>query len=490
MSVEERCSAPTARHVFTSTGWQRRYAHRLVITDLFIVVAVVFGTQAGWLGFTGQDVVGLTILDYSGLSIVLVLAWMSVLAIYDTRSPRVIGYDTAEYRAIVSGAVRLFGAFAIISYLLQASVSRGYILISFPLGVIALIVGRRMWRSWLHGQRQVGQMVSRVLLVGDGAANLRIHSELMKNPETGYVVVGACTAASDDTTRLGSTDVPVFGSIDDVPRALEICGADTVLVSSESGLPADRVRELSWQLEAGQQHLIMAPNLTDIGGPRIHMRPVAGLALMHVETPKYTGPQVVAKRAFDALGSAVLIALLSPVLLTIAFLVKATSPGPVLYGQERVGMNGTPFRMMKFRSMVVDADVQLSSLLAEQGRSDAPLFKVENDPRITRVGRVLRKFSLDELPQLFNVLLGTMSLVGPRPQRDGEVALYDDAAQRRLIVKPGMSGLWQVSGRSALTWEDAIRLDLYYVENWSLTGDLNILFRTFRAVFAPGATAH
>lgn len=472
------------------TNWQGRYARRLAVTDLLIVVAVVFGTQFIWLGFSAQDVSGLNLLDYSALSILLIVAWMTTLAVYDTRSPRVVGYDAAEYRAIIDGALRLFGITAIISFLLQANISRGYILISFPLGVALLVLGRWLWRRWLQKQRTHGRMISRVLLIGDTTANLRIHSELLRSPESGFVVVGACSTSPERTDRLGPTSIPILGGIDDVAYALDATGADTVLVSSESGLPADRVRELSWQLEAGQQHLIMAPNLTDIGGPRIHMRPVAGLPLMHVETPKYTGPQVVAKRAFDILGSGALILLLSPVLLVIAFLVKSTSHGRILYGQERVGMNGVPFKMLKFRSMVVGADAQLAQLLAEQGRSDSPLFKIENDPRITKVGRVLRKFSLDELPQLFNVFLGSMSLVGPRPQRDGEVALYDEAAERRLIVKPGMSGLWQVSGRSTLSWEDAIRLDLYYVENWSLTGDLNILFRTFKAVFAPGETAH
>ncbi|MDR6867248.1 exopolysaccharide biosynthesis polyprenyl glycosylphosphotransferase [Microbacterium resistens] len=474
----------------TRSDWQSGYARRLMVSDLIVVTAVVFGTQAAWLGISHAGITGIGLLDYTGLSALLVVAWMAALAMYDTRSPRVVGYGSGEYRAIVNGALRLFGLFAIASYLLQAEISRGYVLISFPLGVIVLIFSRWLWRRWLLRRRKGGDMVSRVLLVGDTKANLRILAELSRQPEAGYVVVGVCTASPKTSDTLGPTKVPVLGGLDDLAHALEETKADTVLVSSESGLAAERVRELSWQLEAGQQHLIMAPNLTDIGGPRIHMRPVAGLPLMHVETPRYTGPQVVAKRAFDMLGSGLLILLLSPVLITIAILVKTTSRGPVLYGQERIGMNGVPFMMMKFRSMIVDADAQLESLLAAQGRSDSPLFKVENDPRITTVGRILRKYSLDELPQLFNVFLGSMSLVGPRPQREGEVALYDDAAQRRLIVKPGMSGLWQVSGRSSLSWEDAIRLDLYYVENWSLTGDLNILFRTFKAVFAPGETAH
>ena len=185
-----------------------------------------------------------------------------------------------------------------------------------------------------------------------------------------------------------------------------------------------------------------------------------------------------------------MIVLLSPLLVGAALAVKFTSPGPIFYRQERIGRLGRTFGMFKIRSMVRGADDQLASLLDLEGTDAEPLFKVNNDPRITPVGRVLRKHSIDELPQLFNVLRGDMSLVGPRPQRPAEVAMYDDAAHRRLLVKPGMSGLWQVSGRSQLPWEDAVRLDLYYVENWSFIQDIQILFRTIKAVVAPGETAH
>lgn len=230
--------------------------------------------------------------------------------------------------------------------------------------------------------------------------------------------------------------------------------------------------------------MILAPALTDVAGPRIHTQPVAGLPLIHVSTPKLTGGKKVAKRSFDLIIAGLLVALLSPLFLLLALMVKLTDGGPVFYRQERIGLRGTTFHMLKFRSMRVDADAQLHALLAAQGSGNTPLFKVENDPRITPLGRILRKYSLDELPQLLNVLGGSMSLVGPRPQREGEVALYDDAAHRRLYVSPGMSGLWQVSGRSNLSWEESIRLDLYYVENWSLMGDVVILFKTFKAVFA------
>jgi exopolysaccharide biosynthesis polyprenyl glycosylphosphotransferase len=259
---------------------------------------------------------------------------------------------------------------------------------------------------------------------------------------------------------------------------------DAVVISAGVHMHPDELRSLGWELAARDIGMILAPALTDIAGPRIHTQPVAGLPLIHVSTPKLTGGKRVAKRSFDILIASFLLLVLAPVFLALALLVKTTSPGPIFYKQERVGLRGTTFNMLKFRSMKQDADAQLQSLLEAQGSAGKPLFKVEHDPRITPIGRVLRKYSLDELPQLLNVLGGSMSLVGPRPQRDLEVALYDDAAHRRLYVSPGMSGLWQVSGRSNLTWEESIRLDLYYVENWSLMGDVLILLKTFKAVFA------
>jgi len=205
--------------------------------------------------------------------------------------------------------------------------------------------------------------------------------------------------------------------------------------------------------------------------------------LIHVDRPTYRGANRLLKKTFDGVTSVLLVLLLSPVLLAVAVAVKLTSKGPVFFRQERVGINGEMFRMIKFRSMVVDAEARLASLREEQhDAGNQVLFKIKNDPRITKVGKFIRRFSIDELPQLFNVVIGDMSLVGPRPPLMAEVELYGDEARRRLLVKPGMTGLWQVSGRSDLTWDDTVRLDVYYVENWSITGDLVILWKTAKAV--------
>jgi exopolysaccharide biosynthesis polyprenyl glycosylphosphotransferase len=401
----------------------------------------------------------------------------------------VLGTGPDEYKLIANASVRLFGAVAIVAFLFQVNVARGYILIAFPLGIAVLWFSRWMWRQWLTVQRRQGRHSSTVLLVGSEDSVANIARELQRHVEAGYRVLGACIPNGTVAKFLPGTDIPIFGNLEHLPKALLDCGADTVMITSSDHLPAQRVRELSWSLEPGRQHLVVAPSLTDIGGPRIHTRPVAGLPLIHVETPSYEGRKQFSKRAFDFIGSAVLVLLASPILGVLALVVRFTSEGPILYRQERVGLKGGIFHMLKFRSMVVDADEQLAELLKAQGRHDRPGFKVHDDPRLTKVGAILRRYSLDELPQLLNVLKGDMSLVGPRPQREGEVALYDSASARRLFVKPGMSGLWQVSGRSRLSWEDSIRLDLYYVENWSIAGDIVILWRTVRAVLLPAGGA-
>ena len=491
MTSEKTATVPIAKRTH---DWRNVYANRLVLTDLLVLIWVVFGVQIAWLGFDTAEVAARgeseqLALSYTTLSVIVIALWMVLLGLSGTRSPRVLGSGPEEYKLIATATVRLFGIVAIVSYLFQIDVARGYILIAFPFGITVLAFSRWIWRQWLRAARRDGRYTSKVLLVGSEITAAHLARELARHPESGYHVVGACLPTGTIGDRLASTDVPVCGNMTTVLAALEATGADTVTITSAEELTPKGIRELSWSLEAGRHHLIVAPSLTDIGGPRIHTRPVAGLPLIHVETPRYGGLKHFAKRAFDLVGAALLLLAASPVLTAVAALVKSSSAGPIFYRQERVGLNGKHFSMLKFRSMRMDADAELQALLDRQGSGDRPLFKVRDDPRLTRVGGTLRKYSLDELPQLLNVLKGDMSLVGPRPQRDGEVELYDAAAHRRLLLKPGMSGLWQVSGRSNLSWEDSIRLDLYYVENWSIAGDLIILWRTIRAVIAPGKDA-
>jgi exopolysaccharide biosynthesis polyprenyl glycosylphosphotransferase len=286
-----------------------------------------------------------------------------------------------------------------------------------------------------------------------------------------------------DEPPLQIAEVPVLGSLDEIAEVVRTSGADTVAVTATASFGPSAVRKLSWDLENTDAELILAPALTNIAGPRIHTQPVAGLPLIHVARPTYRGANRILKKSFDVVGSLLLLILFSPVLIVVAIAIKFTSPGPALFRQDRVGINGKSFRMMKFRSMEVDAEERLAKLRGErQDAGNDVLFKMRNDPRVTKIGRFIRRYSIDELPQLFNVVIGDMSLVGPRPPLKSEVDLYGDEVRRRLLVKPGMTGLWQVSGRSDLSWDDAVRLDVYYVENWSITGDIVIMWKTTKVV--------
>lgn len=425
---------------------------------------------------------------YGFVMFALGLGWLLALELADARDEHVVGHGTAEYRRLVHGTVGAFISLVAVAFLLRADLARGFVLAAPPIGIACLLIERWLARQWLRRQQRRGRFLHRAVVIGEPGKAAHILSTIRENADSGYQIVGVITRSGHAEVLEDGT--PVIGDFAGAVQAIDRCDADTLIVAGSDDLGPRRLRRLGWAMAEREVEWIVAPAMTDIAGPRIHVRPVAGLPLVHISFPVLEGGRRLLKRGFDLVAGGLLILLLSPLMLVVALVVKLTGPGPVFYRQERVGRRSQPFKMIKFRSMVQNADDQLAGLLADQGTDDKPLFKVENDPRITPAGRVLRKYSLDELPQLFNVLTGEMSLVGPRPQREAEVALYDDAAHRRLLVKPGMSGLWQVSGRSALSWEDALRLDLYYVENWSLGQDLIILLRTFRAVIAPDGTAH
>ncbi|MFE5672279.1 sugar transferase [Agromyces sp. NPDC056523] len=483
-------SVPALAPHMLVTRWQREYAMRLFATDLLGVTIAVLGSQ--WVRFGGRgaalDTYGAGERDfavtYTAVSIALIVAWMLALKLLATRDPRIVGSGSLEYKRIADASFRTFGLLAIIAFLTQSAIGRGYLLIAFPIGLVLLLFGRWVWRQWLNRQRERGAFSHRALLVGERTKAEHVALQMARHAEVGISIIGAVTDHGSVDRDLGD-GIPVVGALADVLAAIEETGVDTIVYTGSDEVDPQQLRELGWELEERSVSLIVAPALTDVAGPRLHARPVAGLPLIHVEYPSFDGGKATTKRAFDVIGSLVLIVLFAPIMLAVAAAVKATSTGAVFYSQERIGLRGEPFRMLKFRSMVSGADDQLKSLLDAQGTSDRPLFKVNDDPRITSVGRFIRRYSLDELPQFFNVLRGDMSLVGPRPQRPAEVALYEDYAHRRLFMKPGITGLWQVSGRSDLAWDDAIRLDLYYVENWSMMADLVILWRTVRAVVEP-----
>lgn len=469
--------------------WSIGYRNRLFASDILVVVWAVFGSEIVWLGSTENDVsisgaFANLPLSYTAVSTALSLAWIIFLSASASRDTRVVGIGTAEYRRITNSSLMLFGLLAIACYLLKIELARGYFATALPAGLAALLLSRWIWRQWLVSRRVNGTMAARVILLGSEESAVHIAEILRGSPAAGYIVVGAVTPNGRAGTVLGSSGVPILGTISDALDAMESIGADTVVVTSTAAMSPTHLRNLSWSLEPGRRHLVVAPGLTNIAGPRIHARPVSGLPLIHVETPRYEGARKLVKRVFDVVASTALLLVLSMPLVLIALTVKLTSPGPIIFRQSRVGINGKPFDMLKFRSMVEDAELRLNELVSDGASSpeNQIMFKMSEDPRVTGVGRFLRRFSLDELPQLANVLNGSMSLVGPRPPLMSEVAHYESHVNRRFLVTPGITGLWQVSGRSDLSWEDTVRLDLYYVENWTFVGDLVILWRTIRAV--------
>ena len=471
----------------TAAEWRLLYRRRLAFADGAVVV---WATVGAYLIRFQLDVVGSQpgeTVTYAFLTLILSLAWWVTLGALGSREPTILGAGIEEYKRVTTASFGLFGAVAILSYAFQFDTARGYVGLALPAGLFGLLFSRWTVRQILRSERRRGLSNSRVVVVGGPFAADHLIRSLNRQPDAGYEPVAACLVGPPDSALLTDLKTPVVGHVADpqsIVRAVKEYEADTVAISSGAQLRPGELRRLGWQLSALNVGMILAPALTDVAGPRIHTQPVSGLPLIHVSTPRLSGGKWVTKRIFDIFVSSLLLILLSPLFLVTAVLVKMSSPGPVFYRQERVGVRGSKFQMIKFRSMRPDADSQLMALLKEQGSDGSPLSKIQNDPRITPIGRIIRKFSIDELPQLLNVLGGSMSLVGPRPQRDHEVALYDEKAHRRLYVPPGMSGLWQVSGRSNLTWEESIQLDLYYVENWSLTQDIVILIKTFRAVLA------
>jgi exopolysaccharide biosynthesis polyprenyl glycosylphosphotransferase len=413
------------------------------------------------------------------LAVALPVVWIFSIATVRAYEPRFFGVGSDEFRRVLNAGLFLTAAVANLSYVTKAEFARGYALVTLPLMIFLDLAGRYALRKRLHRLRAQGRCMRRCVAAGHRGAVTELIRELRRSPHHGISIVAACLPAEDGQDDLDG--VPVLGGFGDVATVIRTCQAGTVAVLSCPEMDAARLRRLAWQLEKGDTDLFVAPALMDVAGPRTTIRPIAGLPLLHVDHPELTGGRRLVKSLFDRLVAGVSLLLLAPALMVIAALVRTT--GPVLFVQNRTGRDGTVFRMLKFRTMVQDAE-RLRLRLLTRNDGDGVLFKMKRDPRVTQVGGWLRRYSLDELPQLINVLRGDMSLVGPRPPLPEEVARYGVEVYRRLAVKPGLTGLWQVSGRSDLPWDEAVRLDLRYVENWSLTLDMQILWKTVSAVIS------
>ena len=494
---------------------ERRGQVLLLGVDL---LALVLAVTAGRLAEPGAPAV---------LAPAVVLTWPAVLAWRGGYDRHRVGAGTSELSRVVDASVRVGFAVVLVVYAAGAADARAFLLVTLPAGTGLLLAGRLAARSLERRGRRRSTGGRQVLAVGTVRDVLHLVQQARTAPGAGFHVTAACVpqytgpdrrrphsrrgsttpaphdqrdgdrrADSDrrgDLSELAAAGVPVLGTPRDVLTALVTSEADTVVVTGSGVLGRHALRRLAWQLEGTAARLYVASAVSDVAAPRISLQSLGGMTLLHVEAPLLGGARLALKSVVDRLAALACLAVLGPPLLVVAALIRLDSPGPALYRQQRVGVGGSTFACLKLRTMRVGADREVAGLQAQSAGNEAGngagngagnevLFKVRADPRVTTIGRVLRRYSVDELPQLLNVLGGSMSLVGPRPPLPAEVAGYGDDVRRRLFVKPGMTGLWQVSGRSDLSWAESVRLDLYYVENWSPSLDLALVARTVSAV--------
>jgi exopolysaccharide biosynthesis polyprenyl glycosylphosphotransferase len=476
--IGTRMDSRTTRHgtESASKAWQSAYLRQLVLADS--VCALTAALAAAHIRFGGMS--RLTA-DYLILTAALPFALVVSQLLAGGYDLRIIGTGSDEFRRTINAAAGVATSVIVVSYVARLDLSRAYAGIALPVATVADLAVRYWLRKRLHARRGSGQCVQRVVAAGHLAAVRDLVTTLDRDSYHGLSVVAACLTGSADEDLVAG--VPVAGPLDSVARAVREFGADTVAVLACPEMDPGRLRALAWELEKTGTDLCVAPTLLDVAGPRTTIRPVAGLPLLYLDHPDLVGGKQVVKDVFDRVAAACALVALAPLFGTLALAIRLLDPGPVFFRQTRVGRDGRAFTIYKFRTMVVDADAG-KHLLAARNQGSGVLFKVRRDPRVTRTGRWLRRWSLDELPQLVNVLTGDMSLVGPRPALPDEAARYCAQMRRRLAVKPGIPGLWQVSGRSDLPWDDAVRLDTRYVENWSFMLDLQILWKTWSAVIA------
>ncbi|MYT71950.1 sugar transferase [Streptomyces sp. cg28] len=460
-----------------ANDWEQRYRRSVITSDMVATALVVagignfFGARdaANWHEKWGILAFGTELLVLAALTVS--RAW----------APAVLGQGAEEFRRLGRS---LFTATVVLALGGIALTSRNiklWIFVAIPAIGIVTMTERYLLRLWLHKQRKEGQCLRPVLAAGSPATVHDLITRTRKFPHLGWRIEAVCTTDGLGPDGDHLDGVPVVGRLADLASHVQRDGYRVVAVTPDPHWTPERLQRLAWNLEGSDAEMVVAPVLMEVAGPRLHVDAVLGIPLLRVSMPTFTGARRAIKAVVDRLGAALLLVLLAPLMTVVGILVLGDSRGGAFYRQRRVGKNGQEFTILKFRTMVTGAHAARAEL-ADRDEGAGLLFKMRRDPRVTRVGSVLRRYSLDELPQLFNVLTGSMSLVGPRPPLPEESAAYGPDIRRRLLVKPGLTGLWQISGRSDLPWEEAVRLDLRYVEDWSLALDTVILWKTLRAV--------
>ena len=462
----------------------KRIALRVLIDAMAVMVAL-FSASIIRFEIMGESPALQNGWSYPLLTLVCVPVWLSLFWLYGLYEPRQVLSPVNEFKQVFHGVVAGTVVLLISDSVLRLNLARGWALLAMFCGFVVLGGERLAVRKSLHFLRRRGGDTTRTLVLGANHEGRTVANTLEREGWLGYEIVGFLDDDLPSGEKIDESHA-VLAPIADVKKVIAQRDVNLVLIAA-TAFEATRLNKLFWELQDCDVDLQITSGTVDLLASRMTVQSVAGVPLLYVRRTGISALQQTTKRTMDVVGSLVLIALLSPLLTGIALWIRRDSKGPAIFKQMRAGRDGKPFVCWKFRTMVADAEQQLAEL---EHLSEGPglLFKLKEDPRVTNAGKWLRRYSLDELAQLINVLRGEMSLVGPRPALPSEVEQYDDWVRNRLRVKPGMTGLWQVSGRAETSFADYIRYDLFYIQNWSLSLDLWILWRTFRAVLsAEGA---
>ncbi|OBG18565.1 hypothetical protein A5765_04105 [Mycolicibacterium celeriflavum] len=463
--------------------WRSAYHRRVLLVDaLTLVVVVIF---AEWIGTRLAHRHFADFTTATAFSVGIYIGWLVALGYARSRDLSLVGQQVEEYRRVAAATGWTFAIAAAFEIFLDMPISRIQFGVTFGLGLIGLFLTRYLLRADIRRRRKKGTYISRVVALGDLDSSRTLCEYFARSPSAGYQVVGLCVPDCGDrigqNVGLPTGSVPILGYNDDslIESAVQSAGADTVAVVYSEQLGPETVEYLAWRMEAINTELIVIPALTEVAAHRLQLRPIENMPLFVIEAPTHDAPSMITKRILDLVLATIGLVVALPVIALAGVAIKLDDRGPVFYRQQRVGMDGRPFKIIKLRSMYVDTD---KTAQPESHRHGSIFHKRTSDSCVTRVGKLLRATSIDELPQLFNVLEGSMSIVGPRPLAVGEAGTHEHFIEHRSHVKPGMTGLWQVSGRSDLEDKDRIRLDESYAGNWSVVGDLLIIWRTVGAV--------